>query len=31
MIGGLLGKSEGQDTIWDTRRRWEIDDKVNMK
>lgn len=31
MRGGLVGKSEGQGTIWNTKLRWEVGAKVNMK
>ena len=29
--GGSVGKSERQGTIWNTKRRWEVDVKVNVK
>ena len=29
--GGLVGKSERQETNWKTKRRWEVDVKVNVK
>jgi hypothetical protein len=29
--GGLVGKSEGQETNWNTKRRWEVDVKVSVK
>ena len=31
MHGGLVGKYERQETIWNTKRRWEGDVKVNVK
>jgi hypothetical protein len=29
--GGLVGKSEWQETNWNTKCRWEVDVKVNVK
>jgi len=31
MHGSLMGKSERQETIWNSKRRWEVDVKVNVK
>ena len=31
MHEGLVGMSERQETIWNSKRRWEVDVKVNVK